>query len=128
MLGSMGMKLSVLCTIVSILFLTACQKPDAVRPETLTLVNNYYIEHPPASVSPTAARWLFVGVKDHSGGLLVFFQIPKPMEQEKASRHAFLKQFCPPGNGAIRDALSAKHKLVIEVRTRNNQFSDTVDC
>jgi hypothetical protein len=122
------MKLSVLCTIVHILFLTACQKPDTVPPETLTLVNNCYSEHPPASVCPTAARWQFSGVKDHNGKVLVFFQIPKPMEQEKANRQAFLKQFCPPGNGAILDALPAKHKLMIEVRTRSNQFSDTVVC
>lgn len=122
------MKLHVLCTIVYILLLTACQKPDAVLPEILTLVNNYYIQHPPASVSPTAARWQFGGIKDHDGELLVFFQIPEPMEEKRASRHSFIKQFCPPHNEAFLDTLSTTHKLVIKVRTKNNQFSDTADC
>ena len=122
------MKIKILFKLVPVLFLAACGQPKPIPYESLAWVNNYYIEHPTASLSSTAGGWLFRGAREYNGELRVGFLIPEPMSENPDKRQAILDRICPLKSEEIWQILPSQHDLVITVWTRDNKFKDSITC
>lgn len=110
------------------LFLAACGQPEPITYESLTWVNQYYIEHPVASLSGTAGGWLFRGARDYGGELRVGFLVPEPMNADRNKRQAILDRICPGKFEPIWQVLPTDNKLIINVWTDDKKFKDSITC
>jgi len=128
MQGSVIMRTKLLSTIASTLILSACGQPEPITYESLVWVNNYYVEHPVASLSATAGGWLFRGAREFGTEIRVGFLLPTPMNPDPAKRQAVLNTICPAKSETIWKALPEDNKLVIIVWTEDNKFKDSVTC
>jgi len=117
-----------LFAVASVLTLSACGQPEPISYESLVWVNNYYIEHPPASLTATAGGWLFRGAKEYGSEIRIGFLVPAPMSPDPALREAVLTSLCPARSAAIWQALPHDNKLVINVWTEDKKFKDSVTC
>jgi len=122
------MKTKLLSTIASTLILSACGQPEPVHYESLVWVNNYYVEHPVASLSATAGGWLFRGAREHGTEIRVGFLVPNPLNPDPAKRQAVLNTICPAKSEIIWKVLPENNSLVISVWTEDNQFKESVIC
>lgn len=122
------MKTSLLFKLTPMLLLAACGKVDPVPYDCLVWVNNFYIEHPVQSLSPTAAGWLFRGAKDTNGQLTIGFMAPRAMSDDAAERRAILNMICPRSFEKIWQMLPSENKLVIKVWTSDKKFKDSIKC
>jgi hypothetical protein len=122
------MKTKLLSTIASTLILSACGQPEPINYESLVWVNNYYVEHPVASLSATAGGWLFRGAREFGTEIRVGFLVPNPMNPDPAKRQAVLNTICPAKSEIIWKVLPEYNKLVISVWTEDNQFKESVIC
>ena len=120
--------MKLLCRLVPLLLVAACGKTGPIPYESIAWVNNYYIEHPVASLSATAGGWLFRGAKDFQGELRVGYLVPGPIPGDEEKREAILSMICPPKFEKIWEILPSKHKLMILVWTEDNSFKDSIDC
>lgn len=111
-----------------ILLLVACGRGEPIPAESITWINNFYITHPVASLSPTAGGWLFRGAQDNRGELSVGFMIPEPMHGSANQRRAILRLVCPAKSEKIWQMLPSGTDLVISVWSSDNQFKDSVTC
>lgn len=128
MQGSVTMKTKLLCSIASTLLLSACGQPEPITYESLVWVNNYYVEHPVASMSASAGGWLFRGAREFGSEIRVGFLVPGSMNPDPDKRQAVLNSLCPARSEAIWQALSRDNKLVINVWTEDNKFKDSTVC
>ena len=117
-----------LCAAVAALSLTACGQPEPIGYESLVWVNNYYIEHPVATLNATAGGWLFRGAKEVGTEIRIGFLIPGPMMSDLEKRKAVLNSVCPARSETIWQALSPNSILVIDVWTQDSKFKDSTVC
>ena len=122
------MKKEFLCTLVPFLALSACGQPEPITYESLAWVNNYYVEHPVASLSATAGGWLFRGAREFETEIRVGFLIPGPMNPDPAKRQAVLKSICPAPSEPIWQTLPSNNKIMITVWTQDKKFKDSKSC
>ncbi len=122
------MNIKFLSGIAPALLLAACEPPGPKPYECLVWVNNYYIEHPVASLNSTAGGWLFRGAREQNGQLTVGFLLPKPMHADRAKRQAILSSICPGKHEKIWTLLSLEYDLLIHVWNKNNKFKDSIKC
>ena len=122
------MKREILSGIASVVFLSACGQPEPITYESLVWVNQYYVEHPVASMSATAGGWLFRGAREVGSDIKVGFLVPGPMNPDPAKRQAVLQTICPATSEPIWQVLSSNNKLVINVWTEDNKFKDSIIC
>ena len=122
------MKRGILSGITAIALLSGCGQPEPISYESLVWVNNYYVEHPVASLSATAGGWLFRGAREFGSDIKIGFLVPGPMSPDPAKRQAILNSICPAKSEAIWQALPSSNKLVINVWTKDNKFKDSIEC
>ncbi len=122
------MKTKLMCVIASTIFLTACGQPKPISYESLSLVNNYYVDHPVQSLTPTAGGWLFRGARKNGNEIRVGFLVPGSLNPDQAKRHAVLDKVCPAKSELIWQVLSSGNKIVISVFTKDSKFKDQVIC
>lgn len=111
-----------------LLLLTTCGRGEPLSYESIAWINNFYIEHPVASLSPTAGGWLFRGAQEKGGELSVGFLIPEPMNGSANQRRAIIRLVCPTKSERIWQLLPSGTDLVISVWSPNNKFKDAVTC
>ena len=111
-----------------LLTLSACGQPEPITYESLVWVNNYYVEHPVASLSATAGGWLFRGAREFGPEIRIGFLIPGPMNPDPAKRQAVLESICPAKSEPIWQTLTSDNKLVINVWTEDKKFKDSKTC
>lgn len=126
--GSITMKTKLLSTVATSLFLSACGQPEPIAYESLVWVNNYYVEHPVASLSSTAGGWLFRGARESGSEIRVGFLIPGSMNPDPAIMQAVLTSICPAKSEPIWQALPSRNKLIINVWTADKTFKDSTVC
>lgn len=117
-----------LCAGFAALTLAACGQPEPVPYESLVWVNNYYVQHPVASLNATAGGWLFRGAKEVGTEIRVGFLIPGPMISDLDKRKAILNSICPANSEPIWNILSSDHRVVIDVWTEDRKFKDSTIC
>jgi hypothetical protein len=122
------MKTKLLCGIASTLFLSACSHPEPITYESLSWINNYYVQHPVQTLAPTAGGWLFRGAREFGNEIRVGFLVPNSLNPDKAKRHAVLDMACPAKSEPIWQVLSSGNKIVISVFTEDAKFKDQVIC
>ena len=122
------MKTKLLFSIASTLFLSACGQPEPITHESLSWVNNYYVENPVASKSAIAGGWLFRGARENGDEISVGFLITGPMNSDPAKRQATLKKICPRKSEPIWHVLPSNNKLVINVWSEDKKFKDKRMC
>jgi hypothetical protein len=110
------------------LFLSACGQPEPITYESLSWVNNYYVQHPVQTLTPTAGGWLFRGARENGNEIRVGFLVPRSLNPDQAKRHAVLERVCPAKSEAIWQVLPAGNRIVISVFTEDNKFKDHVVC
>lgn len=110
------------------LLLAACGHSGPIPAESIAWINNFYITHPVASLSPTAGGWLFRGAQESRGELSVGFLIPEPMHGAANQRRAILSLVCPAKSEKIWQLLPSGTDLVISVWSSDKQFKDSVTC
>jgi len=113
---------------VCTLSLAACGQPKPITYETLVWVNNYYIQHPVATLNATAGGWLFRGAKEVGTEIRVGFLIPGPMMSDTEKRKAVLNTICPAKTEPIWQVLHDDNQLVIDVWTDDKKFKDFTVC
>ena len=87
-----------LCAILPTLLLGACGQPEPITYEALSWVNNYYVEHPVQSLTPTAGGWLFRGARDNGQEIRVGFLVPGSLNPDPVSyTHLTLPTRCHRG-------------------------------
>jgi len=118
------MKIKPLYGIAPALLLAACWQPDPLTYECLTQVNSYYSSHPLASRS----GWLFRGAKDHGGEVRVGFLVPKSLSVDPNRGRAILDRICPGKFEELWQSLPSGTRLVIDVWTKDSNFSDSIEC
>lgn len=111
-----------------VLSLSACGQPEPIAYESLVWVNNYYVEHPVASLSATAGGWLFRGAREFGPEIRVGFLVPGPMNSDPEKRQAVLETICPARSEPIWQTLPSSNKIVINVWTEDRRFKDSVSC
>lgn len=111
-----------------LLSLSACGQPEPIAYESLVWVNNYYVEHPVASLSATAGGWLFRGAREFGPEIRVGFLVPGPMNSDPEKRQAVLETICPARSEPIWQTLPSSNKIVINVWTEDRRFKDSVSC
>lgn len=121
-------KIKVLCIIMPALFLGACGQPEPISYEALSWVNNYYVQHPIQSLSPTAGGWLFRGARELDSEIRVGFLIPQSPKMDQDKRHAVMGRVCPAKSEPIWQVLPSRSKIVISVFTDDAKFKDQVVC
>lgn len=121
-------KREILSGIAAVALLSGCGQPEPISYESLVWVNNYYVEHPVASLSASAGGWLFRGAREIGPDIKVGFLVPGPMNRDPAKRQAVLNSICPAKSETIWQVLSSNNKLVINVWTKDNKFKDSVVC
>lgn len=119
-----GFLYAAVCT----LSLAACGQPKPISYESLVWVNNYYIEHPVATLNATAGGWLFRGAKEVGTEIRIGFLIPGPMMSDIEKRKAVLNTICPAKTEPIWQVLHKDNKLVIDVWTDDKEFKDFTVC
>ena len=122
------MKREILSGIATVALLSGCGQPEPISYESLVWVNNYYVQHPVASLSATAGGWLFRGAREFGKDIKVGFLVPGPMNPDPAKRQAVLNSICPAKSETIWQALPSGNNLVINVWTKDNKFKDSVVC
>jgi len=122
------MRTKLISTLSLALVLSACGQPEPISYESLAWVNNYYVEHPVASMSASAGGWLFRGAREFDSEIRVGFLVPGSMNPDPAKRQAVLNSLCPARSESIWQALPKNNKLVIKVWTEDNKFRDSTVC
>ena len=122
------MKKILLSTLVPLLALSACGQPEPISYESLVWVNNYYIEHPVASLSATAGGWLFRGAREFETDIRVDFFIQGSMDPDPANRQAVLRSICPAKSEVIWQTLPSNNNIVINVWTKDRKLKDSRVC
>ena len=112
----------------TLLSLSACGQPEPITYESLVWVNQYYVDHPVASLSATAGGWLFRGAREFGTEIRVGFLVPTPMNSDPAKRQAVLDTICPARSEPIWQTLPSSNKLVINVWTEDKKFKDSTTC
>jgi len=121
-------KKELLIAAATLLSLSACGQPEPITYESLVWVNQYYVDHPVASLSATAGGWLFRGAREYGTEIRVGFLVPNPMNPDPAKRQAVLETICPAKSEPIWRTLPRDNKLVINVWTEDRKFKDTKIC
>ena len=122
------MKTEFLIAAATLLSLSACGQPEPVTYESLVWVNNYYVDHPVASLSATAGGWLFRGARESGTEISIGFLLPGPMNSNPATLRAVMATICPAKSEPIWQTLSSNNKLVINVWTKDRKFTDSKTC
>lgn len=121
-------KIELLSAGIAALTMVACGQPEPISHESLVWVNNYYVQHPVASLNGTAGGWLFRGAKEAGEVIRVGFLVPAPMVGDSEKRKAILNSICPSRSESIWQALHSNHQLVIDVWTEDRKFKDSTIC
>lgn len=122
------MKTRLLSTLSFALVLSACGQPEPISYESLVWVNNYYVEHPVASMNASAGGWLFRGAREFDTEIRVGFLLSGSMSPNPAIRQAVLNSLCPAKSEPIWRALPKDNQLVIKVWTEDRKFKDSTVC
>ena len=122
------MKKVFLSTLLPLLALSACGHPEPISYESLVWVNNYYIEHPVASLSANAGGWLFRGAREFETDIRVDFLAQGSMDQDPAHRQALLRSICPAKSEVIWQTLPSNNKIVINVWIKDRKIKDSRVC
>lgn len=122
------MKREILSGIAAMALLSGCGQPEPISYESLVWVNNYYIEHPVGNMHATAGGWLFRGAREVGSDIKVNFLVPGSINKNPAIRKAVLTSICPAKSETIWHVLPSDNKLVIDIRTKDNKFKDSVVC
>jgi len=122
------MKTRLLSTLSFALVLSACGQPEPISYESLVWVNNYYVEHPVASMNASAGGWLFRGAREYDTEIRVGFLLSGSMNPDPAKRQAVLNSLCPAKSEPIWQALPRDNQLVIKVWTEDRKFRDSTVC
>ena len=122
------MKTKTLYGIASALFLSACGQVEPNTYESVSVVNEYYIEHPVRSLAPNAGGWMFRGARDYGDEIRVDILVPRSLNPDRAKRHAVLDKVCPAKSEILWQALPSGNKIVINVFTEDDKFRDQVIC
>lgn len=130
MQGCVMMKTKFLYGIASALFLSACGQAEPITYESVSLVNEYYIENPVRNLVPNAGGWLFRGAHDFGDEIRVniLVLVPRSLNPDEAKRHAVLGKVCPAKSEVLWDVLPPGNKIIINVFTEDDKFKDHVIC
>ena len=121
-------KREILSGIATVALLSGCGQPEPISYESLVWVNNYYVQHPVASLSATAGGWLFRGAREVGNDIKVNFLVPGSINQNPAIRQAVLNSICPAKSEVIWQVLRSSTNLVINVWSKDNKVNDSVVC
>jgi hypothetical protein len=123
-----NMKKELLGAAALALSLSACGQPEPITYESLVWVNNYYVEHPVASLNDSAGGWLFRGAREFGSEIRIGFLVPGSMNPDPAKRQAVLETICPAKIEPIWQTLPSSNKIVINVWTEDKKFKDSITC
>jgi len=122
------MKREFLIAAATLLSLSACGQPEPITYESLVWVNQYYVDHPVASLNATAGGWLFRGAREYDAEIRIGFLVPNPMNPDPDTRQAVLETICPARSQPIWQILPSNNKIVINVWTEDRKFKATKTC
>ena len=121
-------KTEFLIAAATLLSLSACGQPEPITYESLVWVNQYYVDHPVASLNATAGGWLFRGAREFDTEIRIGFLVPNPMNPDPDTRQAVLETICPARSQPIWQILPSNDKIVINVWTEDRKFKASKTC